>query len=265
MYTLRVTNLYENDLTLTGQENKFQITSITGLDPPQAQVNISKLAGYNGGIFNSAQLNVRNITITIRINGDVEGNRIALYQLFPISEQITLWYRNTGVYAKIDGFVNSITCPIFSQGEIMQISIMCPDPNFKSVNSFTRTTEEADKNALIFNTLSTVTHGCITTVNFAAACDNIMILNNNTTAALGTMEINYSFISGDVLTINSNRGEKAVTLTRSGSTTNIISAVTSGSVFTTISPGANSFIFLASETAALGSGTMTYYENYGGV
>lgn len=259
MYTLRVINSYGADVTLTGDENNYQITNITGLEPPQAQVNISKLAGYDGGIFNSAQLNVRNLVITIRINGDVEANRIALYQLFPCGEQVTVRYKNSRINAYINGYINNISCPIFSNGEIMQISIQCPDTFFKSVSDFTKTTA-ANSNYIEFDTYSTALYSCLTTINFAGSCTIVSV-----SSSAGNTNIAYQFQTGDVLKINSERNNKSIILTRGGTDTDILGELSTTPVFPMIAPGANEFVFTASTAAAFGSASVKYTELYGGV
>ena len=75
MFEARIENTKGSILTLTNNESKFQLISITGLNPPKAQINVSTIAGLDGAKFNSAKLETRNVVINLKINGDVEENR----------------------------------------------------------------------------------------------------------------------------------------------------------------------------------------------
>ena len=73
MYTAKVQKESGSPLTLTGREPEWQIVHIQGLNPPSAQINLTNIVGLDGAKFNSAKLNTRNIVLTLRLNGDVEG------------------------------------------------------------------------------------------------------------------------------------------------------------------------------------------------
>ena len=64
MYTLIAQNKYEEQLELTHNE-AYVITSIDGIDPPDAVINTTRNANADGSVYNSAY--VDNRTITIRI------------------------------------------------------------------------------------------------------------------------------------------------------------------------------------------------------
>ena len=87
MFTCIVENTRGATLCLTQNESNYQLISITGLSPPSAQINTTKVAGMDGTRFNSASLNQRNIVFTIRLNGDIEANSQALYSFFRIKER----------------------------------------------------------------------------------------------------------------------------------------------------------------------------------
>ena len=81
MYTATVTNSSGTTLSLSQNENNYQVIEITGLSSAGAAVNITALAGVPGGIFNSAHINTRNIVINLALNGNIEENRINLYNM----------------------------------------------------------------------------------------------------------------------------------------------------------------------------------------
>ena len=81
MFKCEIENINHEILTLTQNESEYQVMSITGLNPPNAQINRSTVAGMDGTKFNSSKLNERAITIILKLNGDVEKTRIKKMQL----------------------------------------------------------------------------------------------------------------------------------------------------------------------------------------
>ena len=52
MFICKVENTRNNILTLTQNEDNFQVLKITGLNPPKAQINTTKMATLDGKKFN---------------------------------------------------------------------------------------------------------------------------------------------------------------------------------------------------------------------
>ena len=95
MFKAIIENSRGEQLQLTNRESEFQVVSIIGLNPPNALINTTDIAGLDGAKFNSAKLETRNIVITLRINGDVEANRLRLYEMFCTKENCTFFYSNS--------------------------------------------------------------------------------------------------------------------------------------------------------------------------
>ena len=133
MYTAKIQNSNGLVWTLTNNESEYQVVSITGLNPPKAQINTSTIVGFDGALFNSSKLETRNLVLSIRINGDVETNRLNLYKYFRTKEPCVFYYANEHLDVFIEGYVESVECNLFTISEIAQISIICPYPYFKSV------------------------------------------------------------------------------------------------------------------------------------
>ena len=129
MYTLIVENAYNEQLELT-HNDAYVITSIDGLDPPDATINTTKNANSDGSVFNSSYLNDRQIIITMAINSPAEVNRIALYQYFKTKMPLTLHYQNASRNVYINGYVQQMNIGFFDKKQIAQIIIVCPNPYF---------------------------------------------------------------------------------------------------------------------------------------
>lgn len=264
MYTAKIENSTGDTLTLTQNESNFQIVSITGLNPPPAQVNTTPIAGLDGAVFNSAKLNTRNIVIMIKINGDIEANRQRLYNLFRTKEQCTFYFQNENRDVYIEGYIETCEVDLFSNGETMQVSIVCPQPYFKAIDEIITdisstvaafvfpfsinigspiafsnfdTTREVD----IYNASESETG-----IQIQIYCDEAVstIEIKNTTTG-DNFELNYAFEAGDQILINTNKGQKSVKLIRNGITSNLFSALQKGSVFFQLQVGDNNFSYLA--------------------
>lgn len=118
-------------------ETGVAIQDITGLGPVKANMNFTKLVTSDGGLFNSARLNNRNIVFKFRVFGgrscSVEDSRMTLYNLFIVKKQVRLIFETDNRHVYIDGYVESNQPVIFSNKETLQVSVICPDPFFKSM------------------------------------------------------------------------------------------------------------------------------------
>lgn len=268
MYQASIENSRGQSLQLTGNEPNYQILDIDGLNPPQAQVNLTNIAGMDGAKFNSAKLQTREIVITIRLNGDVEANRIKLYQYFPTKEQVTFYYSNSHRDVFIKGYVNTCEVNPFSQSEEMQISIICPQPYFKDIDEVIAdisniealfefpfsinqnepipfSSYEEGKVTNVFNEADVKT-GVVIQIDVLEAVNDIRIVN---TGNGEFFELNYEFEAGDRITINTNSGEKSVKLLRAGVFSNIFSSIVTGSTFLQLESGDNLLGYLVDDGA----------------
>jgi len=278
MFTLKIENSRNDTIELTHNESEYQVISVEGLNPPKAQINTSTIVGLDGSRFNSSKLENRNIVIQVRLNGDIETNRNNLYKYFITKESCTVYYSNSIRDVYIKGYVESVEVSPFTDNEIMQISIICPQPYFKDMeeiiadisstlsafvfpfsmgsNGATNpqvTSVSATDNAKAFSTVNTTSSrnvnnvsasetGVIVEVDFKGNVSSLLIRNTRNGQ---TITINHSFIENDKLIINTNKGEKSVKLIRNGVTTNLLSKIARGSTFFVLDPGDNLFNYLA--------------------
>ena len=134
MYTLIAQNKYGQQMELT-HNDAYVIESIEGLDPPDAVINTTRNANADGSIYNSSYVDNRQITITLAINGPAEANRIQLYKYFKNKYPVRLYYQNGTRDVYIDGYCKTIQIEFFKKKQIAQITILCPNPFFKSVEN----------------------------------------------------------------------------------------------------------------------------------
>lgn len=266
MYSVKVENFKGEVITLTQNESNYQVISIIGLNPPKAQINTTAGANLDGARFNSSRLATRNIVITLKLNGDVETNRQNLLKFFPTKQWCKFFYTNANRNVFIEGYVETVEVDLFSNAEQMQVSIICPQPYFKSVDEILTdlssvtaafsfpfainesepipfSTYETDNVTNIYNDSDSET-GMTIVISFLDAVSEVVIQNVDTG---DNITLDYSFLENDVVTINTRAGEKSISLLREGVKTNIFSALQSGSTFLQLSIGDNNFRYLADD------------------
>lgn len=264
MFEAKIENIKGVILRLTQNESDFQVISITGLNPPKAQINISKIAGLDGGKFNSSKLEERNIVITLKLNGDVEKNRIKLYSFFNTKELCKFYYRNGSRNVYIEGYVETAEVNLFSQSEIMQISIICPNPYFKAMQEIVDdiskafgafefpfainidepipfSTIDTSKVTNVFNNSESQT-GVIIEIDILGNINSLEIKSVSTGKTFG---LNYPFLENDKVIIDTNKGKKSIKLIREGLQYNIFTSIVKGSTFFQLSIGDNYFSYFA--------------------
>ena len=129
----------------------FAITSIKGLGPSKANINVTDIATSDGAIYNSARQNKRNIVFKIQFVGTelIETLRQKTYKYFPIKKKVALRFVTDNRDVEIIGYVESNEPDIFRSDEFCQISIICPDPNFYSAG-------DDGESSIDFNTFSSL-------------------------------------------------------------------------------------------------------------
>lgn len=265
MFICKVENTRNNILTLTQNEDNFQVLKITGLNPPKAQINTTKMATLDGKKFNSSTLNERNIVITVKLNGDVEKNRIRLYSFFRPKEWCKFYYKNSSRDVFIEAYTENVECDLFTNNETMQISLLCPEPYFKDIQEIIDDISKIlskfefpfsiDEEGIEFSTLdiSKITNihnisemdtGVTINIDIYSHIEKLLIKNTSTGE---TLTLNYQFQSNDKVIINTNKGHKSIKLIRNAETINIFSAIEKGSAFFRLNIGDNFFSYLADD------------------
>ena len=266
MYSLSVQNKYGTKMELT-HNMLFYVTSVTGLTPAAANINTDALAVGDGSLFNSSRVGNRNIVIMLKYRSgiNVEQARIELYKLFKTKQWVRVFYKTASRDVYIDGYVETFDGDLFEQGQLAQISIICPDPFFKDIDSTV-----TDFNAVVallefpvefpeegipFSEISVYAEksvvnggdaesGVIIRCDFSGDASNPAFYNLTTGDGLS---IDFDFLRGDALIINTNQGSKSITLIREGVTVNLLNYLVQGSAWFLLTIGDNVFTFTADD------------------
>ena len=156
------------------EKSGIYIKEITGIGPPKADVSVTDIATMDGGFYNSARAEKRNIVMTIGFwdwaSFIIEETRHLTYKYFPVKKPLVLVFETDSRKAMISGYVESNEPNIFSKQEEAQISIVCPYPYFTAVDSgnndsefssvasnfyFSFANESLEESTIVFSTILT--------------------------------------------------------------------------------------------------------------
>lgn len=281
--SITITNYLGEDLTLglgASDKSGMYIKKIDGLGPPSANINAKELATSDGGVFNSARANTRNIVLELgfMFNPSIEDMRQLTYKYFPIKQKLRFRIDTDNRIAEIYGYVESNEPNIFSNVETTQISIICPDPYFYSAGrdgtnatvfsgvepafefpfsneSLTAklieigTIEYSTEKNIYYNGDSEV--GVVITIHAIGNAGDITIYNTGTreTMKISAEKINTitgnGIKNGDDIIISTVKGDKHITLLRDGEYTNILNALDKDSDWFQLAKGDNIFAYSA--------------------
>lgn len=263
MFTLKAQNKAGQTIELT-HNDAYTITSISGLDPPDATINTTIIAYADGSVYNSSYVGNRQLTITLVINSPAETNRINLYKYFKTKREIRLFYKNDTRDVYIDGYIQSMQISIFDKKQVAQITIMCPKYEFNAVDEdmvafstieslfefpfaieesgmeFSKIVIGEEKNVFNDGELET---GITIEIYANGAVKNPTIYNVDTNEYF---IIETTINRGDALLINTKINEKCVMLTAAnGEKKSLIGTLKEGSTWFKLSQGDNIFIATA--------------------
>lgn len=282
-FTLRIQNSEGKTFELTNDTSNYVITSVDGLLRPVTDIHTSS-GTSDGETFNSAKMQKRNITITIRLRGQIETNRQRLYTIFPAKKACTVFYKNQNRDVCIKGYVEVMDGSIFEEREKIQISIICPDPYFENLaflyEELTQVTKlfefpfsiEVDS-PIPFSEVGNLSYctlvnngdvecGCVITIEISGDVTELYVYNLTTQQKFG---LSYEFQADDTIIINTKSGkEKGVFLFRNGETTSLLSYMKRDSSWIQLAAGANEFSFTSDNRRYVKIGFKAV-ERYGGV
>lgn len=123
-------------LTQDDPDHGFLVEGIDGLGPVKANINTTDFALTDGGRYNSARAEQRNVVFHLWFGyaNTIEDTRQRTYKYFPLKKQVKLTFETDNRTLYTMGFVESNEPEIFEEMEGCEISIICPDPWFHSTD-----------------------------------------------------------------------------------------------------------------------------------
>lgn len=252
------------------------VSSITGLHPPDASINATELSSMDGSVFNSARVVKRNIIVNFYIleNLTIEQARHILYEYFPVKKQVKFRVKTDERDVYTIGYVESNTVEIFSNRESAQVSIICPDPYFYSIQDVSTPLNDivggfefpfenpVGTESLHFGELSVTgpidiiytgetSVGIDIDIHATGEVGNLRIYSVTTDqeilldVAKLAAKTGNGIIAGDNIHICTITGHKEVTLTRAGVKYNIMSCVSRQTGWIRLEQGDNIIVYSA--------------------
>lgn len=266
------------------ESSGFLVAGIDGLGPPKASINTSSGASLDGVFYNSARTEARNIVMSLVMvpSPTIEDSRLLSYRFFPIKGEVTLTVETDRRVGEIKGYVESNEPSIFSQQESTQISVLCPDPWFVDLSRPTGSQaafygvepqfEFAFSNESLTERLiqmgehvniitrnieyeGDVETGVLFSIEMRGSVNTPVIYN---TATGNAITINTTFINGDVVIINTRRGEKSLYRIRNGVYLNLLNYLGTNTEWLTLKKGSNPLAI----SATTGGNNMRVYLEY---
>lgn len=261
-------------LGLSEPEGGFVVEKVEGLDPVKATIVSSSYATLDGGSFQNAKNEQRNLKIRLGLEPDyltnnVQSLRAELYQFFMPKRKVSLQFYDseTGLNSfDIEGYVETCEAPLWTAEPAMDISILCMDPDFVAHDE----TVYAGSSVADSVTYVSVDYGGTVDAGFVFTLDVDRTLNEWTirrVAADGTqktMDFAYPLVAGDVLTISTVPGNKYVEKEVGGIKTSILYSLNRVSEWISLEPGSNEFNVDTGVGASIDY-TIEYHERFGGL
>ena len=253
----------------------FILASVDGIYSVKNKVTISENTMTDGGTYQGANAQIRNIVLTLLENPNPndsfvydQANRDVLYSLFQKGTQGTFVYYENGTARQINYYCESIVREKAGKRPFV-ISLLCPDPmfhdifdtivamanwiaEFEFVHEFKAEGEEigfrsAEKSVNIVNDRATGNIGMKIIVDAKGAARNITItrIESDEHITIGSSGKNLDLVAGDRLIITTGVNDKHVRLVRNGKTTEINEYVTEDSEFIQIDNGNNNIAYSA--------------------
>lgn len=258
-------------LQLADPSDGFVVQRITGLDPVKATLISSDFAQQDGAQFHSARREARNIVFTIQLrptdpfSTTVKDLRNQLYSFFMPKSQVDLRFVDSGgLTVTILGRVESCETPIFAADSIVNVSVMCFDPDFLELTSDTVTGDTvSDTTETLIEYDGTVETGLVFVLNVDRTEDAFTIYHRAPSGVITSLDFAGSLLADDILTINTITGTKGAVLTRTAIDSSVLYGVSAQSTWIELQPGENYIRVYATGDPI--PWELTYTNRYGGL
>jgi hypothetical protein len=246
-------------------DNPYIAKSILGLDAEEIVPKFYGFSKVNRDRMYDFAMKPRDVVFKIglnphRNNGESFSTlRDNLYRAVSASRtgQIDIRF-NTGIpwYAYIRGFITKFEVPLFSKTPEVQLTLNCEDPIIRGFNA-SRFLADSSPSGLepfvVVDADSTAPHGMEVQVHITSELYTYSIIDS---LAIGSdpdweFKIDYHFLAGDVLNVNSQTGVRSITVTRGTDILQIADKIAPESVWPVIFPGTNNVTFSNPDSTSL--------------
>lgn len=204
-------------------KDSLLIRKITGLNPPDPNLFIGDYS-RDGGIYQGRRVGNRNVVMTMDLNPNpalgetVSGLRETLYKTF-MDPLVEADYVKMNFYDELDesryavGYAEKFETDIFSDDTGVMVSMICPDPYLRA-DAETVLTNPNGWSTVPFSYVGSAETGFMVSIYIDTATSALTLENNGR-----TMVIERGFSVGEVVTLNTIRGSRSLTVTSPPSST----------------------------------------------
>lgn len=267
-------NTVHNQITLYLNDTaEFRIKIIDGLGPVKSEIPTMDSPIDPGGSILSTRDGMRTISMTVGLYPDYQASstvaelRQQLIGVFTPGNRVELSFNVDGVVYFIKGVVEMHEPTIFDRDPAVTVSVMCEDPYFtipaEGTVEFTMPT--ALLPTIVVPYEGTAPTGFI--FQFWVTGSSPTIIFQKLPAQASAMRFSISDTAlngGDIVAVNTSKGSRGVTRTRSGSSESIIGYLSGGLTDMKLTPGLNAFRCTAADTRFL-SAKFVYQKKYVGL
>ena len=242
----------------------YVVIDFDGFNPPAASLFTSKSPNRKGSKKNGSTLNERNLLIEIKILGDIEANRNALYEWTDTENEVKIYYKNGIKSVYCEGTVTECDIPLCTDNEIMTVAITCPDPYLKDLQAIQAELSTVlkqfifpfaiDSAGIPFSTIKEdiltnifnagAETGAKITIKAKGEVSNISLFDARDATKI--FSINLTLQANEVIEIDTERSPRTVRLIRTdGTIENILRYVGNNPTWFTLKKGVNLFSFSA--------------------
>lgn len=264
MFELRFENSDGKIVNINDGTN-YVVTDFEGFDPPAASLYTSKSPNRKGSKKNGSTLGERSLIFQIKILGDIEANRNALYEWTDTETELKIYYKNGAKNVYCVGTVTDCDVPVCTDNEIMTVAITCPDPYLKDLEEIATeisnllkqfifpfaidaagvpfSTLRENNNTNVFNAGAET--GVLIRIKAIGAVSNIRLYDGEDATRI--FAINMTLQTGEIVEIDTERSPRTVKIIRTnGKIENILRYVGHNPTWFQLRKGNNIFGFTAS-------------------
>lgn len=197
----------------------------------------------------------------------ISGLRELLYKTFvdPLvdADHVELvLHSSDGQVRNLYGYTEKFETEIFDIETMAQISMLCPDPYIRDLTETVLTNASGSWVTVPFTYTGTAETGFYAQIDISANTPTLSVQNN-----AKTMVFNYDFLAGDIVHLDTNRGQRSATVVRGGVTTPLLAYMTSTSPWLSLHSQTNtmSVYGVLPTNFVAGVKTLKYRASYWGI
>lgn len=132
----------------------FNLVNVDGMTKVTSDLSSVVIGGTDGDEVNNVQAQPRSMIIDLQIksNVNVEEAKRSILQVVKVKKRASLVWEQNDKILTINGLVESIDMPRFSQGVIMQIALHCEQPFWEDIDYIVQQIDEAKRLHYFTNT-----------------------------------------------------------------------------------------------------------------